>query len=242
MSSANVAKYDPEYKEQQNATTKPESSDNSKCLTNEDLQKKLNTKDFNKQLSNVISDATGFLNSYIQDQNDIKNNVAEKQSALNKQRLWQTALNKKRSLLDRHTKLMKMLDKEYNTTVQVEQSLTNTQELFKMLTKQNIELKKVIEGEIHSIELSDRKTYYENEQNSWIGWWAHHFKTKYWLLIFLLIMGIILTKRFKETHLWMKVAGLAIYPYIAFLLVSLIFGIWDWIWSDTKWVYLRANM
>jgi hypothetical protein len=240
MSSPNVAKYDPEYKEQQKATTKP--SDNSNCLTNEDLQKKLNTKDFNKQLSNVISDATGFLNSYIQEQSDIKNNVADEQSALNRERLWQTSINKKRSLLDRHTKLMKMLEKEYNTTQQIDISLTNTQELFRMLTKQNIELKKVIEGEIHSIELSDRKTYYENEQNSWIGWWAHHFKTKYWLLIFLIAMGIFLTKRYNERHLWIKLAGLAIYPYVAFLLISLIIGIWNWILSDTKWVYLHANM
>jgi len=240
MSSPNVAKYDPEYKEQQKATTKP--SDNSNCLTNEDLQKKLNTKDFNKQLSNVISDATGFLNSYIQEQSDIKNNVADEQSALDRERLWQTSINKKRSLLDRHTKLMKMLEKEYNTTQQIDISLTNTQELFRMLTKQNIELKKVIEGEIHSIELSDRKTYYENEQNSWIGWWAHHFKTKYWLLIFLIAMGIFLTKRYNERHLWIKLAGLAIYPYVAFLLISLIIGIWNWILSDTKWVYLHANM
>lgn len=240
MSSVNVAKFDPTYKEKQNATTPP--SDNSSCLTNDDLQKKLNTEDFNKQLSNVISDATGFLNSYIKDQNDIKNKTAEKQSALDNQRLWQTALNKKRSLLDRHTKIMQQLDKEYNTTIQIDKSLTNTQQLFKMLSKQNLELKKVIEGEIHSIELSDRKTYYENEENNWVGWWAHHFKTKYWLLIFFLIMGIILTKRYNEKHLWIKLVGLAIYPYIAFLLISIISGIWNWIWSNTKLVYLYGKL
>ena len=240
MSSANVATYDPEYTEQQNTTTTP--TDDSNCLTNADLQKKLNTNDFNKQLQNVITDATGFLNSYIQDQNNIKNKTNERKTDLYNQRLWQTSINKQRSLLDRHNKMMEMLNNEYNTTEQVDKSLQNTKDLYKILSKQNIKLKKVIEGEIHSIELSDRKTYYENEQNTWIGWWAHHFKTKYWLLIFLLIMGIILTKRTSEMHLWVKIAGLALYPYVAFFIVSVIIGIWFWIWSDTKWVYLYSNM
>lgn len=241
MSSADVATYDPDYTEQQNATTPPPPDDGN-CLTNADLQKKLNTNDFNKKLHNVITDATGFLNSYIQDQNNIKNKTDDRKTDLYNERLWQTAINKQRSLLDRHKKMIGVLNNEYSTTVQVDKSLQNTVDLFRILTKQNIELKKVIEGEIHSIELSDRKTYYENEQNNWIGWWAHHFKTKYWLLILLLIGGIILTKRTSEMSLWLKVAGLAIYPYIAFFIISIIVGIWFWIWSDTKWVYLYSNM
>ena len=240
MSSADVATYEPGYTEQENPTSSP--SDDNSCLTNIDLQKKLNTDDFNKKLQSVITDATGFLNSYIHDQNSIKNKTIERKNDLYNERIWQTAINKQRSLLDRHNKMMEMLNNEYNTTKQVENSLQNTIDLFRILKKQNIELKKIVEEEINSIELSDRKTYYENEQNNWIGWWAHHFKTKYWLLIFLLIMGIILTKRTNEKHLWIKVAGLAIYPYIAFSILSLIVGIWFWIRSDTKWVYLYSYM
>ena len=76
MSSTDVSKYDPEYSEQQDTTEPPTPTDPNKCLTEEDLQKKLNTGDFNKQLSGVISDATGFLNSYIKDQNNIKKRVS----------------------------------------------------------------------------------------------------------------------------------------------------------------------
>jgi hypothetical protein len=242
MSSTDVSKYDPEYSEQQDTVEPPAPTDPNKCLTEADLQKKLNTGDFNKQLSNVISDATGFLNSYIKDQNNIKNNTAEKKNALENDRLWQTAINKQRELLDKHKRVMQMLNREYETTEQVGNSLENTKDLLKMLTKQNMKLKKIIEGEVHSIELSDRMTYYENEQNNWIDWWAHHFKTKYWLLIFLLIVGIFLTKRQNEKQLWGKVGALAIYPYIAFFIIRLIKGMYNWIISDTKWVYLRANM
>ena len=111
-----------------------------------------------------------------------------------------------------------------------------------MLEKQNNELKKMVEGEIHTIELSDRKTYYENEQNTWIEWWSNQFKSNYWLLIFLLVLAIGITNRLKDKQLWMKVVGVAIYPYVAFLLIQLVLGIWNWILSDTKWVYLHANM
>lgn len=240
MSSANIATYENEYTEQQK--NRPPTSRDSKCLTNENLQNKLNTDDFNKQMQNVISESTGFLNSYIQNQDNIKNNTIDRENKLYNERLWQTAINKRRALSDKHYNMMRMLKNKYNTTIQVDNSLQNTIDLYKMLLKQNIELNKTIKGSIHSIELSNRKTYYENEQNNWIGWWAHHFKTKYWLLIFLLIMGIILTKRTNETHLWIKVAGLAIYPYIAFSIISLIVGIWFWIRSDTKWVYLYSHM
>jgi hypothetical protein len=240
MSDTEVKTTDSENEEQQN--TNDQDDNQGGCLTVDDLQKQLNVGDFNKQMSNVISDATGFLKSYIQDQNNIKNNTHQRQRGLEEERLWQTALNKQRKLLDRHNRIIQMLEKEYNTTEQVAQSMENTKELYKMLEKENIKLKKIIEGEIHTIELLDRKTYYENEQNDWIGWWAHHFKTKYWLLIFLLIIGILLTNRQKERHLWVKVAGLAIYPYIVFFLIRLLVGLFNWIKSDTKWVYLYANM
>ena len=193
---SNVAKYDANYKEQQKTKTKPTSNDG--CVSNDDLQKKLNTTDFNKQLGGVISQATGFLNSYMQDQNDIKNKTAEKKLAIDNDRLWQTAVNKKRQLLDRHNSIIKMLNNEYNTTQQVHSSLHNTKQLFTMLEKQNNELKKMVEGEIHTIELSDRKTYYENEQNTWIEWWSNQFKSNYWLLIFLLVLAIGITNRLKD--------------------------------------------
>ena len=240
MSDTEVKTYDTEYEEQQNTN---ESSENqSNCLTADDLEKQLNVGDFNKQMTDVISDATGFLKSYIQDQNNIKNKTHLRERGLEEERLWQTALNKQRELLDRHNRIIQMLEKEYNTTEQVAQSMENTLELYKMLEKENIKLKKIIEGEIHTIELLDRKTYYENEQNNWIGWWAYHLKTKYWLLIFLIITGILLTKRQDEKHLWVKVVGLAIYPYIVFFIIRLLVGLFNWIKSDTKWVYLYANM
>jgi hypothetical protein len=216
--------------------------DPSKCITADDLDKKLDTNKYNKQLGDVMTQAQDFLNSYIKDQNDIKNNAAARESELQNDRYWQTALNKQRELLDKHKRMMNMLNREYDITVQVENSLINTKDLFDMLVKQNIKLKKIIEGEIHSIEISDRKTYYENEQNDWISWWANHFQNKYWLLIFLLIVGIIITKQQGDVKLWIQVALLAVYPYVIFMIIKFIVGFFNWIKSDTKWVYLYGKM
>jgi len=117
--------------------------DPSKCITADDLDKKLDTNKYNKQLGDVMTQAQDFLNSYIKDQNDIKNNAAARESELQNNRYWQTALNKQRELLDKHKRMMNMLNREYDITVQVENSLINTKDLFDMLVKQNIKLKKI---------------------------------------------------------------------------------------------------
>ena len=126
MSDTEVKTTDLENEEQQN--TNDQDDNQGGCLTVDDLQKQQNVGDFNKQMSNVISDATGFLKSYIQDQNNIKNNTHQRQRGLEEERLWQTALNKQRKLLDRHNRIIQMLEKEYNTTEQVAQSMENTKE------------------------------------------------------------------------------------------------------------------
>ena len=55
-------------------------------------------------------------------------------------------------------------------------------------------------------------------------------------------MAIIITKRYTELKLWAIVAALALYPTIAFTIVDFIIGIFKWIRSNSRLVYLHTDM
>ena len=216
------------------------SNEPSTCLTADDLSKQLNISTFNKMMNNTANKVTEFVNSYIEKQDNIKNKQQEQSLDLN--RYKQTALDVRRKMVEKHQELIKQLNREFDILTTQVQSLKNTKELNKMLKKQNDSLKKDVENQVHTIEISDRKTYYENEQNSIADWWSHHFQTKYKYLIILLILTIILTKRYKEFKLWGIVIILALYPSIAFFILNIIGKIWSWIRSNSRLVYLHSDM
>ena len=236
MSSA--SDYDPNINEQQNATE----SDPSKCLQADDLGKHLNIAKFNKMMNNTASKVTDFVDSYIKEQQDIKDKRANRGASLDQNRYKQTAMEVRRKMVEKHENQMKILNREHGLLTSQIQNTEHTKELYEMLTKQNALLKKEVEKQIHIIEISDRKAYYENEQNGTAGWWSHHFQNKYKYLIILLILAIIITKRYTELKLWAIVAALALYPTIAFTIVDFIIGIFKWIRSNSRLVYLHTDM
>jgi len=211
----------------------------SKCITADKLSSMLNINKFNKMMDNTSSKVNSFIDSYIKEQQDIKDKVADRQSSLEAERYKQTAMNAKRKLAEKHKQMMTLLRREFNLLENQIQNLENTKDLFKMLKKQNTVLQKTVEKQIHTIEISDRKTYYENTQNSTAGWWSHHFQNKYKYLIILIIIAIILSKRYKELKLWGIVVALALYPVIAFKIVKFLENIWNWIKSNSRLVYLN---
>ena len=212
---------------------------NSNCMTVDNLSSMLNINKFNKMMDNTSSKVNSFIDSYIQEQQDIKDKVADKQSSLELDRYKQTAMNVRRKMVEKHQQMMTLLNREFNLLENQIQNLENTRDLFKMLKKQNIVLKQTVEKQIYTIEISDRKTYYENAQNSTAGWWSHHFQNKYKYLIILIIIAIILSKRYKELKLWGIVVALALYPVIAFKIVNFLEKIWNWIKSNSRLVYLN---
>lgn len=216
------------------------SNEPSTCLTADDLSKQLNISTFNKMMNNTANKVTEFVNSYIEKQDNIKNKQQEQSLDLN--RYKQTALDVRRKMVEKHQELIKQLNREFDILTTQVQSLKNTKELNKMLKKQNDSLKKDVENQVHTIEISDRKTYYENEQNSIAEWWSHHFQTKYKYLILLLILGIVITNRYKEFKLWGIIIALALYPPIAFFVLDIIEKIWRWIRANSRLVYLHSDM
>jgi len=214
----------------------------SECITSDDLPNYIDIDKFNTMIENTSNAAIDFINSFNKEQQEIKDNIAKKKQEQEDERYNKTANDQIRSMIDKHKEIMKELYKTYDTLKYQLQSTSNTRDLYKVLTKENILLEKKIEDEVHTIEISDRKTYYESEENSTAAWWAKHFKSKYFYLVILLIVGIFLKKRFHEIRLWIIVIGVALYPIVAFYLVGLVTNLYYWIKSKTRWVYLHQDM
>lgn len=212
------------------------------CIDASQLSKMIDIPQFNTMIQNTTNVANNFLTSFLQEQQDIKNNNESNQRSLENDRYRKTAMDKRREMIEAHNNTMNVLKREVVLLEQQTQSVINTTELFNMLETQNKILKKNAEKELHTIELSDRKTYYEYEQNTNIGWWSNQLSSKYWWLILLLVCGIFLTSRYKETKLWLIIVGLILYPYVAFLIVNILTWLYNWIVNSSKIVYLYSTM
>ena len=205
----------------------------SSCITADDLGSMIKIDKFNEMIDNTSKIASKFLTSYIQSQNEIP-----VQTDLNLERYRQTALNKNREMIEKHEKMMSELHKiyeQYKTQLIFEK---NTKELYDMLIKQNNKFKKEVEGEIHTIEISDRKTFYENEQNGYAGQWSNFFSIIYKYIIIMLIILVFMKRRYREKNLWVMIIALALYPILAYYIIQIILVVYRWMISNTKWSYL----
>jgi hypothetical protein len=186
-------------------------------------------------MNKTAETATSFLAAYQAEQKD----KLTDQSALDYKRYEQTALNKKRSMIEKHDTMMSEL---YQLFEYYKGQIINTksvQELHDMLVSENKKLSSGVESEIHTIEISDRKTYYESEQNKSIGWWSNILSSLYKYLVVLVIVTVIMKNNYHDKNKWFMIIGLIIYPYTIYFIIDLIFAIYKWIISNTKWVYLK---
>jgi len=204
------------------------------CVTADNLASMINVDQFNQMMKNTSNIATGFLNSYIKSQNEITAPPVD----VNLARYEQTALNLKREMIENHNLMIDELNKIHGIYESQLQSEKYTKELYGMLEKQNEKLHKAVENEIHTIEISDRKTYYENEQNGYAGSWSSFLNTLYKYVIIALIIIIIMKNRYKEFKLWGIVLGLALYPTLVYYFIDFLKNIYYSIVSKTNWVYL----
>ena len=238
MSDAQVAKFNPNFKEQQKVKEKPKNNDG--CVTADDLNKKLNVSKFNKMMEKTQNTMQQFLSSYMKKQSDIKD--SRKDLDLEYDRYRQTAINEKRILIDKHTNMMNELNKIYQFLKNAILSEKNTADLHKMLTNQNNKLLKEEEKQRYNIEIADRKTYYENKQNTFAQGLSDFLDKNYIYFVLSLVIAAIIVNRYKDKKLMGTILALALYPYIAFILLDIVSGIYNWIKGYTKWVYLYKNM
>ena len=240
MSDAQVARFNPNFKEQQKVKTQPKTNDG--CVTADLLDKKLNVSKFNKMMGEAEKTINGFLSSYIQEQQGIKDSRQNRDLDLELDRYRQTAINEKRLLIDKNQEAMNELMRTFQMFKNAVLSTEHTRDLHKMLTNQNSKLLKEQENQQYNIEIADRKTYYENEQNSSARWISMFLKENYLYFILSLVIAIVLLKRYTDVKLLGIVVLLALYPYIIFYLLKMIYGLYNWLRSYTKWVYLDKNI
>ena len=233
MSKPNVSNFDPDYKEQQEAKKPPANS--GKCITADTLGDHIDVKKFNKMMSKTVDTATSFLTSYQAEQNAI----LPDQSALDYDRYKQTALNKQRSMIEKHELMMAGLQQTFEYYKGQLLNMTSVQDLYDMLIAQNKKLKGGVEGEIHTIEISDRKTYYESEENENASWWSNLFSTLYKYFVILVIVTIVMKKQYHDKKLWLMVIGMILYPTIIYFIIDSLVGIYKSVMGSTKWVYLN---
>lgn len=233
MSKPNVSEFDPNYKQQQKAKKPPASS--GKCITADTLSDHIDVKKFNNMMSKTVDTATSFLTSYQEEQND---NLPD-QVSLDYERYRQTALNKQRSIIEKHELMIDRLRQIFEYYKGQIMNTKSIQDLHDMLTDQNKKLKRGVESEIHTIEISDRKTYYESEQNESAGGWSNILSILYKYLVILVIVTIIMKNQYHDKKLLGMVVGLILYPYIIYYMIDLLVKIYNWLISNTKWVYLK---
>jgi len=212
------------------------------CIDATQLSKMIDIPKFNKMINNTTDVTTKFLKTYTEEQNNNKKKLEDRNSKILEERYRKTAMDKKRNMTEKHQSVMDILNREHLFLQQQLNSMQNTTDLVNVLSKQNSYMKKNVETEIHTIELSDRKTYYEDARNIYLGWWSNLLTHIYWLIIIVYTCGIIFTRRYTEKRQWLIVLMLIIYPRIANFLFYLVASVYHWVINNLKSVYIAADI
>jgi hypothetical protein len=212
------------------------------CIDATQLSKMIDIPKFNKMISNTTNVASNFLDSYIQKQDGNKKILDDRNAKMLEERYKKTAMDKKRSMTEKHQSVMDILNREHEFLQQQFNSMENTSDLVTMLSNQNKKIKNSVESEVHTIELSDRKTYYEDSRNIYLGWWSNLLTHIYWLIIIVYACGIIFTRRYTEKRQWFIVFILMVYPRIANFLFYLVASVYHWIINNMQSIYIAADI
>lgn len=212
------------------------------CIDATQLSKMIDIPKFNKMINNTTEVATNFLNSYTEKQNGNKKILEDRNAKIIEERYKKTAMDKQRNMTEKHQSVMNILNREHLFLQQQMNSMQNTTDLFDVLSNQNSKMKTNVENEIHAIELSDRKTYYEDARNTYLGWWSNLLTHMYWLIIIVYASGIIFTRRYTEKRQWLIVFMLIVYPRVANFLFYLIASVYHWAINNLKSIYIVADI
>jgi hypothetical protein len=212
------------------------------CIDATQLSKMIDIPKFNKMISNTTDVATNFLNTYTEQQNGNKKILEYRNAKILEERYRKTAMDKKRTMTEKHQSIIDALNREHLFLQQQFNSMKNTTELVSVLSSQNDKMKKNVDNEVHTIELSNRKTYYEDARNIYLGWWSNILTHIYWLIIIVYTCGIIFTRRYTEKRQWLIVVMLILYPRIANFLFYLVASVYHWVINNLKSIYIVSDI
>jgi len=151
------------------------------------------------------------------------------------------ASNLKRKMTDKANGEMANIKKTKQIYLQKIEYLNNMTILLNKLNKENAAMKSKFQDQINTIEINDRKTYYEENQNDYTEWFSKHFEKKYWIMVILFIIAFVYKQLYKESKYWIITVVLIFFPYIIKKVITLFYAIYLAIYSQFKNVYLYED-
>lgn len=205
------------------------------CLEYDDFTKMVNVDKLNEFIGKTMSEVTGFLNTYETQQDQIKQKLDKK---LDEDRYRATAIKIKRDLIEEHKREMNRLNGMNNLYKEQDRSVINLKDLLEMLERENKILVKKMLDEENTINLSDRKTWYENNENETVNWWKDLLSKSYWVMVIGILIAILFKGKYKDIRYWIFLILIFVFPPLAYFIIDVIGSITGFIWDQVKNIYL----
>ena len=148
----------------------------------------------------------------------------------------------KREMMEKSNEKIEEIKNKEISYIQKTDYLNNMFTLLKKIKKENAIMKSNFRDQINSIEINDRKTYYEEQQNGYASWWSKHLANKYFIMIILFIIAFVYKQYYKEPKYWFLTVLLFIFPFLAKNLLYFIYMIYQFFYKSFKNVYLYEEI
>ena len=158
------------------------------------------------------------------------------------ERYKKRASNLKRKMMEKSNEQMEEIKNKKISYIQKTDYLKNMITLIDKLKKENAVMSGKFQNQINSIEINDRKTYYEEQQNDYASWWSKHFSNKYYIMVILFILAFIFKQFYKEKKYWIITVLLIIYPFFAKKILYFFYMIYQFFYKSFKNVYLYEEI
>jgi hypothetical protein len=120
--------------------------------------------------------------------------------------------------------------------------LNNMITLLNKYKKENAVMEAKFKDQVNTIEINDRKTYYEEKQNNYAAWWSKHFANKYYIMVLLFILTFVFKQLYKEKKYWIITILLILYPFFAKKILYFFYIIYQFFYRSFKNVYLYEEI
>lgn len=148
----------------------------------------------------------------------------------------------KRKMFEKSNEKNEIIKNKEISYVQKTDYLKNMLSLLEKYKKENAVMKGRFQDQINTIEINDRKTYYEEDQNGYAAWWSKHFSKKYYIMVILFILAFIFKQFYKEAKYWIITLLLIAYPFFAKKILYFFYMIYKFFYNSFKDVYLYEEI
>ncbi len=158
------------------------------------------------------------------------------------QRYKNRASELKRKMMEKSNRDMDEIKNKEISYKQKTDYLNNMITLLNKYKKENAVMEAKFKDQVNTIEINDRKTYYEEKQNNYAAWWSKHFANKYYIMVLLFILTFVFKQLYKEKKYWIITILLILYPFFAKKILYFFYIIYQFFYRSFKNVYLYEEI